>query len=111
MSLSNTAVYALCAMLLIAVVGAWATQTMKNEIKIHYPDLYDYIGRPGLFSRRTIYDQCRFARFIFRREYNSLDSRRIKRLGNVVLLCNLINVMIFVYLFSFRYNDFRGWIE
>jgi len=111
MALSGTTAYALGAMLFIAAIGSYATHTMNKELKIHYPNLYNDLGRPALFAWRSIRDQWRFFRFLIHREYISLAHKKIKRLGDVVLLCNCINVTIAVCLLCFRYNEFHGWIE
>lgn len=104
-------VYALGGMLLITAVGIYSTQLLTNELKMHHPALYDDIGRPGLFAQLSIRHECRFDRFILRREYKSISNRKVRLLGNIVFLCDGLNVLIFIYLVCFRYNDFHGWVE
>jgi hypothetical protein len=108
MSHSTTTLCALGLALLVTVCGACASRLMSKEIEIRDPDTFRTIGRPALFARRSICDDYRFARFIWPREYNSIASEKIRLLGNIVFLCTCINVVIVIYLFLFRSNDFRG---
>jgi hypothetical protein len=72
-------------MFLIGAAIFWATTKLVNQIRTHYPDLYDNVGRPSLLlsERRSIIEQWRFVRFLFRRDYNRLDDMKLTMLGDV----------------------------
>ena len=98
MDFPSANIFGIAGLLLNAVVGAYASRKMMKGIEKHYPSLLNTIGRPDFFAEVSIRDQWRFHKFILRREYNSIPNQKIKRFGNITLLCDCMCVVIFAYL-------------
>jgi hypothetical protein len=107
MAISSASTYTIVAILAAGAVCTYAGHLMAKEIKRNYPILYDDIGRPAPFSWRSGYEQWRFLAFVYFRRYRSLGNK-IKILGDVVLLCSFVILILFLYLVLFRLDDFRG---
>ncbi len=108
MPLSSTSAYAIGIMLFTTIVAVYSAHLLINEVEIHHPSLYNDIGRPKLFVPRRLRDQCRFNLFILLRKYASVSNYKIRWLGEVIFLCISINLIIFIYLLCFKYNEFRS---
>jgi hypothetical protein len=111
MPLSNASGLALGLIVLIGIVFLAAGHLLVKELRTDYPDLYVNIGRPALFAPRSIIEQWRFIRFIILRKYRSIANKRIRVLGDIVLLCSIINLGLIFCLVVFNYNDFHQSIE
>jgi hypothetical protein len=42
-------------------------------LKEHSPDVYEHLGRPRLFSGRSLGAELRFVRFLLREEYRTIS--------------------------------------
>jgi hypothetical protein len=98
MLLSNAHSFALGFMILIGLVFVGASYLMLTELRTNYPDIYNEVGRPAFFAPRSIIEQWRFVRFIVWRKYDSLASKKIRILGDIILLCSASNLAIILYL-------------
>lgn len=108
MPLSRISAYAIGVMLFTTIVDIYSARLLIEEIEIHHPDLYNDIGRPKLFAHRPFRDRCRFNLFILLRKYASVSNNKIRWLGEVIFVCSGINLILFIYLLCFRYNEFRS---
>jgi hypothetical protein len=105
-SFSNTTRYAFVLMLLIGIAHTFAGYFMVDEIRTSRADLYDQIGRPAQNVVRSIKQEWRFYVLILTREYASIESRKIRILGDIVWLCSVTNLFLLFYLMLFHLHEF-----
>ena len=103
---SSTTRYTIVLMLLIGITYTFAGYFMVDEIRTSHPDLYDEICTPTQNIVRSIKQDCRFFMFLLSREYASIDSRKIRLLGNIVWLCSVANLFLLCYLLLFHFHEF-----
>ena len=103
---SSTSRYAIVLMLLIGVTYTFAGYFMVNEIRTSHPGLYDEIGRPTQNVVRSIKQEWRFCIFVLTRKYTSIESRKIRLLGDIVRFCSIANLLLLWYLLLFHFHEF-----
>jgi hypothetical protein len=114
--MSHSTIGILISMVLIGVTGTYASRKLSIEIKARYPAIWKKAGHPSVtfvpkFKPWTILDEWRFNCFIWLRKYRLFDEKKLRSLGDVVLVCMGINLILFVYLVVFRYSEFSGPLE
>ena len=59
--------------LLLSVTIAWIflSKRLYTELRRNYPELYETLGRPGLFMKKSIVVNLRVIRFVFKRDYGT----------------------------------------
>jgi hypothetical protein len=103
---SSTTRYAIVLMLLIGMTYTFAGYFMVDEIRTIHPDLYDEIARPTQNIVRSVKQEWRFFIFLLSRKYASIDSRKIRLLGDIVWLCSIANWFLLLYLLLFHFHEF-----
>ena len=68
--------------LMLASVIAWffLSSRLYAELREKYPLLYDKLGRPRLFMKKSIAANFKVARFLLRREYAAVNNPGLARL-------------------------------
>jgi hypothetical protein len=94
--------------LLIGVIYQITGNLMTKEIRENYPDLYKEIGRPAQIGNLSIKQEWRFFTFLLTRKYASIESRRIRLLGDIAWLCGVANFLLLACLVLFHFDDFRS---
>jgi hypothetical protein len=105
---SNGAVYAVCLIAVIALIGAWTYFRVIARLKLRHGLVWEELGRPGIFKASSILVELRFAKFVFLRRYANLSDRKISMLGDVWLACWAMQLCLFLYLISIACADFRA---
>jgi len=80
--------------LLLAVTMAWVflSNRLYTELRHNHPELYETLGRPGLFMKKSLAVNFRVIRFVFKRDYASGVAPAVIRLcyGLRLLFCMYI---------------------
>ena len=68
--------------LLLAATVAWLflSNRLYVELRQNYPGLYELLGRPGLFMKKSLAANFKVIRFIFKREYEAVVDPAVIRL-------------------------------
>jgi hypothetical protein len=85
-------------MTLCALVAVFHTRTLYTELEHNHKDILVELGKPSLLSSKTMLMQLRFTQFILLRRYRRLNNKKISGAGNVILVCGLTNILVFVAL-------------
>jgi len=103
---SSTGRNVIVLILLIGVAYNFAGYFMVNEIRTNHPGVYDEICRPTRNVVRSLTQEWRFCVFVLTRKYTSIESRKIRLLGDIVWLRSSANLFLLLYLLLFHFHEF-----
>jgi hypothetical protein len=88
----NDAIPYLFSLMFIAVL-VWFGLCVKlfNALKERHPETYENMGSPGLFRNNTFSNNISFMRFLFKKEWRTLDDEGIAKLSK----------FMFIYIFAY----------
>lgn len=68
--------------LLLVSAAAWLflSNRLYRALRDGYPDIYEALGNPGLFMRKSVATNIRILRFLFRRDYEKIKNPAVSRL-------------------------------
>jgi hypothetical protein len=92
------------ALLAAVVVGLALTHVIHRAIELGDPDLFDALGRPHLFKNNTISNGLKFQRWVFSLGFRKSRHGRIRNLGWVLLVYQLLYLGFFCSLLAFGAN-------
>ena len=82
--------------LLLAAAIAWLflSRRLYDVLKYSYPGVYETLGSPKLFMKKSFATNYRVIMFLFRREYESTDD-------DVIRLCQGLRYIFIIYVICF----------
>jgi hypothetical protein len=92
----TASLYVVTLITLITMVGIWATFNLNAELKKSYPSEWEQLGRPTLFSKKSIRQELRLIGFIAFRKYRKFQDPRLTRFGDLIFLCASVNFVLCV---------------
>jgi hypothetical protein len=81
---------------LVTLVGIWATVSFDAELKKSYPSEWEQLGRPSMFSKKSIRQEIRLIGFVALRKYRKFQDPHLSRFGDLIFLCTLVNLLLCV---------------
>ncbi|WP_426524906.1 hypothetical protein [Bradyrhizobium sp. McL0615] len=87
--------------IVICVAGGLGYRSLANCLKRYDTSTWEDVGRPELFSKKSIKDELSFSWYILARKYRKSEIRRIRVLGDLCFVCFVavwlvaLTVMIF----------------
>jgi hypothetical protein len=105
---SNIQYYVFGLFILIGVVGTFAYADFTRNLREHAAPEWQRLGRPTLFSRKSIRDEITFLFFILRRRYSTIENKKLNFLGNVLFGCLLTAWAAFLLLIIYGSSGGNG---
>lgn len=81
-------------MLAAAIAWLFVSNRLYTELRQHYPNLYETLGSPKLFMKKSFAINLRVIRFLFKQDYNnSVDPA-------VIQMCQGLRALFYIYIVS-----------
>ena len=81
-------------MLAAAIAWLFVSNRLYTELRQHYPNLYETLGSPKLFMKKSFAINLRVIRFLFKQDYNnSVDPA-------VIQMCQGLRTLFYIYIVS-----------
>ncbi|TCS36729.1 hypothetical protein [Reinekea marinisedimentorum] len=81
---------------------------MYGMLGTRHESVYEELGKPTLFLNNTIENGRKFNRFLFKREWLSLDDVELEKHGGFMYFYFFVHGAIFVFLIV---GNFFGWFK
>jgi len=91
-----TSSYLLVLMIFVGLIGAWGRSRFNIELQNSHPEVLDGFGTNSAFGAGMIWTEIKETVFIVRRSYRKLNNYHIAIFGDVVLICYVVDISIFI---------------
>jgi hypothetical protein len=92
----TASLYVVSLITLVTVVGIWATFKFDATLKKSRPSEWEQLGRPSLFSKKSIRQEIRLIGFVALRKYRKFQDPHLSRFGDLIFLCTSVNFLLCV---------------
>ena len=96
----NEAIPYLFSLMFIGVL-VWFGLCVKlfNALKERHPETYENMGSPGLFRNNTLSNNISFMRFLFKKEWRTLDDKGISKLSKFMFIYIFVFIVLLIAYF------------
>jgi disulfide bond formation protein DsbB len=81
---------ALAVIIVVAIIGGVAFYHLAKHLERFEPSTWQTLGRPKLFSKKSIKDQLNYFSYILARNYRSSEVAEIRMLGDLNFMCLVV---------------------
>jgi hypothetical protein len=88
--------FAVILVILIGAVAFWGFLKFNAELKQHHPSEWERLGKPTLFSMKSMRQEFQWMGFVMLLKYRKLRNPRLSMFGDVLFFCGWANLAIFI---------------
>jgi hypothetical protein len=101
---------ALAVIILVGVIGGVGYVRLAKHLERSEPSTWLALGRPKLFSKKSMKDELKYFGYLLTRKYRHSDVREIRMLGDLNFICLVVAWTLALAVMTFgdlhRYDHF-----